>query len=82
MGQFWTHRTTQPPTMARNPTSGTGTCDCISLQTDKRPTNKQQQMNDWMKDYAAKNGIVYKGACTTKSCSIAKSRWFKHKRAE
>lgn len=33
--------------------------DYISPQTDKRPNERLKQMNDWMKDYASRNGIVY-----------------------
>ena len=37
----------------------TPVCDSISPQTDKRPMNKIREMNDWIKDYATRNGIVY-----------------------
>jgi lysophospholipase L1-like esterase len=37
----------------------TPVCDYISPQTDKRPMGKLKEMNDWMKEYAARNGIVY-----------------------
>jgi lysophospholipase L1-like esterase len=37
----------------------TPVCDYLSPQTEKRPMEKLKQMNDWMKDYAAKNGVVY-----------------------
>jgi lysophospholipase L1-like esterase len=37
----------------------TPVCDSISPQTDKRPMEKLKQMNDWIKEYALKNGIVY-----------------------
>lgn len=37
----------------------TPVCDYISPQTDKRPMQKLKELNDWMKDYAARNGIVY-----------------------
>jgi len=37
----------------------TPVCDYLSLQTGKRPNEKLKQMNDWIKDYAAKNGTVY-----------------------
>ncbi|MDP9171200.1 MAG: GDSL-type esterase/lipase family protein [Acidobacteriota bacterium] len=37
----------------------TPVCDYISPQSDKRPNDKLKLMNDWMKDYAAQNGIVY-----------------------
>jgi lysophospholipase L1-like esterase len=33
--------------------------DYIGPQTDKRPNEKLKEMNAWMKDYCAKNGIVY-----------------------
>jgi lysophospholipase L1-like esterase/ketosteroid isomerase-like protein len=34
-------------------------CDYISPQTVKRPVERLKQMNDWIKDYAARNGVVY-----------------------
>ncbi len=37
----------------------TPVCDAISPQTDKRPMEKIKAMNDWLKDYAARNKIVY-----------------------
>jgi lysophospholipase L1-like esterase len=37
----------------------TPVCDYISKQTDKRPMEKIRDMNDWIKDYATRNGIVY-----------------------
>jgi lysophospholipase L1-like esterase len=37
----------------------TPVCDYISPQTDKRPMEKLKTMNDWLKAYAAQNGIVY-----------------------
>jgi len=37
----------------------TPVCDYLSAQSDKRPMEKLRQMNDWLKDYAAKNKIVY-----------------------
>lgn len=37
----------------------TPVCDYLSPQTDKRPMEKLKAMNDWMKDYAARNNIVY-----------------------
>ena len=37
----------------------TPVCDYIGPQTDKRPNEKLKEMNDWIKDYAAKNGVVY-----------------------
>ncbi|HKE28041.1 MAG TPA: GDSL-type esterase/lipase family protein [Bryobacteraceae bacterium] len=37
----------------------TPVCDYISPQTDKRPMAKIREMNDWIKDYATRNGIVY-----------------------
>ena len=39
--------------------SVTPVCDYIQPQTEKRPPAKIIAINDWMKDYAAKNGIVY-----------------------
>ena len=37
----------------------TPVCDYLSPQTEKRPMEKLKEMNAWMKDYAAKNGVVY-----------------------
>jgi lysophospholipase L1-like esterase len=37
----------------------TPVCDSISRQTDKRPMEKIREMNDWIKEYATRNGIVY-----------------------
>ncbi|HXA50701.1 MAG TPA: GDSL-type esterase/lipase family protein [Candidatus Acidoferrum sp.] len=37
----------------------TPVCDYISPQTEKRPIEKLKAMNNWLKDYSAKNGIVY-----------------------
>jgi len=37
----------------------TPVCDSISPQTGKRPMEKLKELNDWMKDYAARAGIVY-----------------------
>ena len=37
----------------------TPVCDYISPQTDKRPMEKIKAMNDWLKQYAAANSIVY-----------------------
>jgi len=37
----------------------TPVCDYLSPQTDKRPLEKLVELNDWMKDYAARNQIVY-----------------------
>ena len=37
----------------------TPVCDYISPQTDKRPMTKIREMNDWIKEYAMRNGIVY-----------------------
>ena len=37
----------------------TPVCDYISPQTTRRPMEKLKQLNDWMKDFAARNGIVY-----------------------
>ncbi len=34
-------------------------CDCIKPQTARRPTEKILALNAWMKDYAAKNGLIY-----------------------
>jgi lysophospholipase L1-like esterase/ketosteroid isomerase-like protein len=39
--------------------SMTPVCDYISPQTDKRPMEKLKQMNAWIKDYAARSGVVY-----------------------
>ncbi len=37
----------------------TPVCDAISPQTDKRPNEKLKAMNEWLKQYAAQNGVVY-----------------------
>jgi lysophospholipase L1-like esterase len=37
----------------------TPVCDYLSPQTDKRPMEKIRATNDWIKDYATRNGIVY-----------------------
>jgi len=37
----------------------TPVCDYISPQTDKRPMEKIKAMNDWLKEYAARAGVVY-----------------------
>ena len=37
----------------------TPVCDYISPQTDKRPMEKLKAMNDWLKEYASQNRIVY-----------------------
>jgi len=37
----------------------TPVCDYIGPQSEKRPMEKLKAMNDWMKAYAAQNGIVY-----------------------
>jgi lysophospholipase L1-like esterase len=37
----------------------TPVCDYLGPQTTKRPMEKLKEMNDWMKDYAARNKIVY-----------------------
>ena len=34
-------------------------CDYIRVQSDRRPMDKIQALNVWIKDYAAKNGHVY-----------------------
>jgi lysophospholipase L1-like esterase len=34
-------------------------CDYIKPQTARRPPEKIVELNAWMKDYAAKNGLVY-----------------------
>ncbi|HTC93946.1 MAG TPA: SGNH/GDSL hydrolase family protein [Terriglobales bacterium] len=34
-------------------------CDYIKPQTARRPPEQIVALNDWMKDYAAKNGLVY-----------------------
>ena len=39
--------------------SMTPVCDYISPQTDKRPMEKLKQMNEWLRDYAARSGSVY-----------------------
>ena len=37
----------------------TPVCDYLTPQTTKRPLEKLKQMNDWMREYAARNRIVY-----------------------
>lgn len=37
----------------------TPVCDYISPQTEKRPMEKLRAMNDWLKQYASQNGLVY-----------------------
>jgi len=37
----------------------TPVCDYISQQTDKRPIEKIREMNNWIKDYCTRNGIIY-----------------------
>ena len=37
----------------------TPVCDYFTPQTKTRPLEKLSELNDWMKDYAAKNNIVY-----------------------
>jgi lysophospholipase L1-like esterase len=37
----------------------TPVCDYLSPQTEKRPMEKLKALNDWMKEYANRNGIVY-----------------------
>jgi len=39
--------------------SMTPVCDYLSPQTAKRPMEKLKELNDWIKDYAAGNQIVY-----------------------
>lgn len=39
--------------------SMTPVCDYISPQTDKRPMEKLKKLNDWIKDYSARTGVVY-----------------------
>ena len=37
----------------------TPVCDYINPQTEKRPMEKLRAMNDWLKQYASQNGLVY-----------------------
>jgi lysophospholipase L1-like esterase len=37
----------------------TPVCDYIGPQTEKRPMEKLKAMNDWLRQYASQNGIVY-----------------------
>jgi lysophospholipase L1-like esterase len=37
----------------------TPVCDYLGPQTNKRPMEKLAELNDWMRDYATKNKIVY-----------------------
>jgi lysophospholipase L1-like esterase len=37
----------------------TPVCDYIGPQTERRPMEKLRAMNDWLKQYASQNGIVY-----------------------
>jgi len=37
----------------------TPVCDYIGPQTNKRPMEKLAELNEWMRDYAARNQIVY-----------------------
>lgn len=39
--------------------SMTPVCDCLSPQTGRRPKGKLKQLNDWLKEYATQNVIVY-----------------------
>ena len=34
-------------------------CDYISPQTERRPPEKIKALNAWIKEYTAKNGLVY-----------------------
>jgi lysophospholipase L1-like esterase len=39
--------------------SGPPVCDCFRTLTDRRPPGKILGMNRWLKDYAARSGLVY-----------------------
>jgi lysophospholipase L1-like esterase len=39
--------------------SVTPVCDCFTKITGRRPVGKILGLNGWLKDYAAKNGLVY-----------------------
>lgn len=39
--------------------SVTPVCDCFTKMTGRRPVGKILGLNNWLKEYAAKNGLVY-----------------------
>jgi lysophospholipase L1-like esterase len=53
--------------------SVTPVCDCVKKQTDRRPPGKIIGLNNWMKEFAAENKLIYLDYYS----ALAEGRFFK-----